>query len=157
MSKNPKIVVDAFLPDLLAIGETTLRPITMGTLLILEKIDSPLVNDAAIAAAKRNKGKFTVKLSNDDVARVVFVLTHSGKESLVLLSGGRQAFDSAVYEFLDRIPVSDMPKLGGLITEHFSRAFSTVIGGADDGAEKKTASAIPGMNSSDKTTASAGR
>jgi len=146
MSKNPKLVVDAFIPDLLAIGEITLRPITAGTTLVLSKINCPLVDEEAIAEAKRNKGKFAAKLSNDDVARLVFVLTHPAKESRILLYGGIEKFDAAVYEYLDRVSISDMPKLGGLINEHFERSFSTVIGGADI-AEKKTASATPGMNS----------
>ena len=143
MAKNPKLVVDAFVPDALKIGNIVLRPITMGTILVLEKLDCPLTDDNAIAAAKKNKGKFAANLSNDDVARLVFVLTHSAQDSLALLQVSRDVFDRAVYDYLDRIEVRDMPVLGGLITGHFQNAFSTVIGGAD-AVQKKTESATPG-------------
>jgi hypothetical protein len=156
MPKNPKLVVEAFLPDLLAIGEIKLRPITMGTTLVLEKIDCPLVDEENIAAAKKNKGKFTTPLSNDDIARLVYVLTHPAKSSRILLESGRQSFDAEVYDYVDRIPIANMVKLGGLITEHFTRSFSTIIGGGAE-AQKKTPPETHGMNSSEATTASDGR
>jgi len=137
MAQNPKLVVEAFTRGARKVGAITLRPITMGTILVLEKIKCPLVDDSVIAAAKKNKGKFAQNLQNDDVARLIFVLAHTGRESLALLQDGDAAFAAAVLDFMDKIPVSDMPLLGSAITEHFSAAFSTVVGGAA-AAEKKT-------------------
>jgi hypothetical protein len=128
MSKNPRIVVDAFLPDTLAVGDIILRPISAGTALILEKIKSPIVDDKVIAAARKNKGKFGAELSNEDVARIIFILTHPGKESLALWNRGPDVFEEAVYDYLDRIPVADVPALGLMINKHFEQAFSTIIG-----------------------------
>ena len=135
MSKNPSVVVDAFLPDTLSVGDIVLRPITAGTILILEKIKSPIVDDKVIAAARKNKGKFGAQLSNEDVARIIFILTHPGKESLALWNRGQDVFEQAVYAYMDRIPVADIPALGLMINKHFEKAFSTIIGGGGESAE----------------------
>ena len=160
MSKNPRKVVDAFLPGQTSIGDIVFRPITAATILLLEKIDCPLVDDEVIAAARKNKGKFDLKFSNDDIARLVFILTHSAKESLALINGGMAAFDVEVYNFLDRIPASDIPALGNVINTHFETAFSTIIGVNPSAGKKNVAEPptprTPWTSSSEMTTASAG-
>ena len=132
MSKNPRVVIDAFVPDVLALKDIILRPISAGTLLILEKINSPLVDDKIISAARKNKGKFQVELSNDDIVRIIFILTRRAKECKIILNRGIEAFDNEVYDYLDRIPAADLPQLGALINRHFENAFSTIIGGSPE-------------------------
>ena len=154
MSKNPKVVIDAMLPAIRSVGEIVLRPITLGVLLMLEKIGSPLVADKNLTPGRKPAKP---NLSNPDIVRVVFILTHPVAESLVLFNRGADVFDAAVYNYAESIKVSDLPALGSAINEHFVAAFSTIVSDAGKSGSKKNET--PGQNSktSEATTASAGR
>jgi len=117
-------VVKAFLPNLQTGCGLELRPFTLSTILLLEKIEHPLVDDAI----KRD-------MTNHEIASLVFVLTHPAVESNALLSHGPDAFDAAVMEAADRIPLAELRSLGMKIRAHFGAALETA---AAPGAEKKT-------------------
>jgi hypothetical protein len=128
---NPKRVVRAFLPEATKAAGLTLLPFTAGTILLLEKIEHPLVDDTA----KR-------EMSNEEVLALVFILTRPVKESNALLNEGPDAFSDAVMEFAGTIPVGELRPLGQAIREHFKAALATAAQ-PGDAPEKKDAPAAP--------------
>jgi hypothetical protein len=134
--KNPRKVVAA----MSAVGNTvegvTLRPITASTLVILERLDSPLV--------RRAEPGQPVQLSDLDVLRVLYALTHPAGECFCLIDDG--AYDRAAVEHGDTVPLPALPAIGAAINRLWEQALSTVIG-----AEKKTATPSPTSPSEDPT------
>ena len=128
---NPKRVVQAFIPPAAKAGGLTLRPFTAGTILLLERMEHPLVDDAA----KRD-------MTPEEVLSLVFVLTRPVKESNALLNQGPEAFSDAVVEFADTIPVADLKPVGEAIRAHFKAALSTAAQPGDK-PEGKGAPASP--------------
>lgn len=125
---NPKRVVKAFLPSEPAPAGLKLQPFTVGTVLLLEKLEHPLVDDAV----KRD-------MSNQETLTLVYVLTHPVPETNALLNQGPEALDAAVMEFAGRIPVSELRPLGQAIRRHFEAALATAGGPT----EKKTTAPAP--------------
>ena len=128
---NPKRVVRAFLPCSVTVAGLTLQPFTAGTILLLEKIDHPLVDDAA----KRD-------MTNEEVLALLFVLTRPVKESNALLNQGPEAFDDAVMEFAGGIPVARLKEIGAAVRSHFVAALETATPPGDD--HEKKARPAPG-------------
>jgi hypothetical protein len=114
MAHNPKKVVAALNAHGAKVGEIVLREFTPSTITIMQEIKSPLM---------QSKGK--VEMSDLDILRLVFVLAHPAGHTFGFLSEGLKAFDQAVIEFGDTIPIDDMPRLGRRLLELFSRAMST--------------------------------
>jgi hypothetical protein len=128
---NPKRVVRAFIPAATTAAGLTLLPFTAGTILLLEKIEHPIVDDAA----KR-------EMTNEEILSLVFILTRPVKESNALLNQGPEAFSDAVMEFAGTIPVGELRPLGQAIREHFKAALETAAH-AGDAPGKKEAPAAP--------------
>lgn len=125
---NPKRVVRAFLPTEINAAGLKLLPFTAGTILLLEKIEHPLVDEAA----KR-------EMTNEEVLSLLFILTRPVKESNALLNQGPDSFGDAVVEFAGTIPVGDLREIGGAIRAHFAAALETAAPAGDH--EKKAAPA----------------
>lgn len=128
---NPKRVVKAFLPDDTCVAGLTLQPFTVGTILLLEKLNHPLVRDDL----KR-------EMTNQEVLTLVYVLTHPVPATNALLHQGPSAFDAAVMDFASTIPVGALRPLGLAIRRHFEAALATATsGGEENSTEKKTTAA----------------
>ena len=133
MSRHPKAVVSAMLAAGKTVGGIKLREFTAGTSLLLQKLGHPLSVDPDTRPA----------MTDMDVMIMVYVLTHTAAECNALVDQGRPAFDAAVIEFSDTIPMDQLPALGAAINELLERAVSTVGGGA----QKKTQGTTPSTTS----------
>lgn len=129
---NPKRVVKAFLPGETRVAGLTLFPFTAGTILLLEKIGHPLVDDAA--------GR---DMTNEEVLSLVFVMTRSVKESNALLNDGPETFGNAVMEFAGGIAIADLKPLGMAVRAHFASALETAVGRGEDPGKKPAPAATP--------------
>jgi hypothetical protein len=129
MSRNPKKVVEAFTASGANVAGIELREFTISTLILMEKIDCPLLG-------KSIPGK-PAEMSNLEVLRLIFILSKTPVECHRALSSGLSVFDENVMEFGSAIHVQDIKPLGVKIQELFARAMSTAPGGAG-ASEKKT-------------------
>ena len=116
MARNPKKVVEAFTASGASIAGIELREFSISTMLVLEKLHSPLVDK--VEGAK-------VKLTDLDVMSLVYVLSHPSAECFALLRDGTKTFDEAVVEFAEGIKPTALPALGDAINKLFARAMST--------------------------------
>ena len=120
---NPKRVVKAFLPEPITVGTLKLQPFTVGTVLLLERLDHPLMDDKAKA-----------DMTNDEVMTLVYVLTRPVAESNALYQKSPDDFAAAVLDFAAQIPLAELRPLGEAIRRHFADAVATVmpLGGAPE-------------------------
>jgi len=132
MARNPTRVVEALTAAGVTVAGIALREFTVGTYLVLQKIESPLV--------MREPGE--IQLSDLQVVDLLFVLSRSPVASNALLAQGRAAFDAAVIEFAGGIRMADLPSFESAIRDLMQRASSTAPG-EPGGAEKKTSSTSP--------------
>jgi hypothetical protein len=129
MSRNPKKVVAAFAAAGAKVAGIQLRELTISTIILLEKLDSPLL--------KQIDGK-TVPLSDFDMMRLIYVLCRPSADCLRLLED--RTFDAAVLTFCETIPPTALPAIGEQINRLFYRAMSTApSGGEESGGKKKDA------------------
>ena len=142
MAANPKKVLEAFDPGQIRVGNVVLAPVTLGHLKTLEIIKSPFVQP----------DKKLRIITTDSIIEIVFILTRPAPETRDLLSAGRPVFFKAAYDFASTIPCQHLKALGDAIGAHLAQAFSSIIGPAGSGAQKKTATA-PGTPSSTKSEA----
>jgi len=126
---NPKRVVRAFMPAKSTAAGLVLLPFTAGMILLLEKIEHPLVDDA--------EGR---EMTNEEVLSLLFILTRPVKESNALMNQGPEAFSDAVVEFAGTICVRDLRPIGKAIKEHFGAAMETAAQ-PGDAPEKKASPA----------------
>ena len=111
---TPKAVVDAFLPDQILAGNLPLNPVTMSTIIALQKINSPLLKTENASA-----------LDIASIAEALFIMTQPiVKVRGLIVSGG---FRTAVDRMADEIPVALLPPIGELLNKHLPDAFSTAI------------------------------
>jgi len=123
MSRQPKKVVEAFTATGIQIGKLHLHEFTAATLLIMQKINSPLI------------GTDKSKMTDMDILNLVFILAHPAQESYRLLVGGKIVFEEAVIKFADEISIKDIQSVGSAINKLFERAMSTAPGSSST--EKK--------------------
>lgn len=142
----PQPVRDAFVPlEPLRVGDLDLHPLTLGTLILLEQLDSPLVDLEG-----------TAEVSVKDLAEALYVLTRHLPASRAVLARGREAFDTAVMELANQIPAGELLAVGQKVRDHLAATFGMFIPSQpEEAGEKKTQtpnpSAPPGL-----ATASAG-
>lgn len=117
MAGNPKRVVRAFLPEPIRVGALTLQPFTAGTVLLLERMEHPLVAGDRVRRSR--------KMSNDEVMALLFVLSRPVKEAIALMNQGPESFDAAVVEFASTIPLSDLREVGAALRRSFQDAVAT--------------------------------
>lgn len=129
MARNPKKVVEALAARGSQHGAIRLREFTPATIVIMQKIGSPLMD----AAGGRKE------MTDMDILKMVFILAHPAGDSFSLISDGPRAFEQAVIEYGDGIPLGDLPDLGKKLIQLFVRATSTAPAGAVPGAKKKGA------------------
>ena len=124
--RTPREVLDAFAPLPLQIGKLQLQPLTLASLMVLERIESPLADE--------NFGPET-EVTVADTLNVLFIQTRTPAESMRLIGGGRAEFDAAVLELASGIDLRELPRLTLVLRETFTRAFAALVGG---GGQKKT-------------------
>ena len=122
--KNPAKARNALLVGPIKVANLTLHPMTLGTVLLLEEIDSPLVLDG------KKLGKAF------DIINLVYILSRPAKESLALISKSKDAFRAEVLKMAESILPSDLEELGAAVQKIYEESFAPAI--AFGGAEKKT-------------------
>ncbi|MFZ4394155.1 MAG: hypothetical protein ACOYOU_00855 [Kiritimatiellia bacterium] len=126
MKKTPKVVREALLSGSVhTVGGIQLREVTLSTLLILEEINSPLVDEQA----KTRKDP----MKNMDLMRAIYVFSKHPREAFATFRLGQAAFDAAAIELGASISVPDTKAIGEKMAELIARATSTIVS-----AEKKT-------------------
>lgn len=113
MSQNPAIAREALAPSPRVVGALTLQPVTLGTVLVLEKIGSPLLT------AKPGDAVSALELF-----RTVYVLTHPVDEVLALHARGAAAFDTTVIQWASQVTIADLEPLTRAVIEHLAAAFA---------------------------------
>ena len=116
MAKNPSRVVNAIIPDRPTVAGIVFHPLTLGKVLVLEKLKHKLFE----AGDKKN-----IQLSSEDMAQLAFVLAEDSKRTAVLLGSGRNVFDAAMYEFLERIPVTEVDAVRRAVFSLMGAGFAT--------------------------------
>jgi hypothetical protein len=120
---TPRAVVNAFVPDQVMAGTLVLQPVTMSTILLLQKISSTVLKSD-------DADTFNLR----DIASALFILTQPAPHVRMLIQSAE--LDSAVDALMDTVPAAVLPQLGALINAHIETAFSTAVpmgpkGGAD--------------------------
>ncbi|WP_043585370.1 hypothetical protein [Geminisphaera colitermitum] len=133
--RTPGEVLDAFAPVPLAIGDLTLRDITPGDFILLERIDSPFADQEQLSG-----GDITL----NDMMILVYVLTRPTVEVFAILGRGREAFDREVIALASRFPFPLIEDIAAKIRAKIMQAFASLITGAP--AKKKATT--PGNASS---------
>lgn len=143
-SRNPAVVREAFFPPALRVGDLVLRELSLGSFMLLEQVDSPLVDDtgAEVTAA--------------DLAAAGFILTRDLEVSRDLLVQGRPAFDRAVFSWSCEIPLAQLRELGARIGEAIRSAMSTALPTGQKKTETTPVAAAPATSAASGATASAG-
>lgn len=126
MRKTPKVVREALLAGSVhQVAGIQLHEVTLSTLLILEEINSPLVDESAMARK--------APMKNMDLMRAIFVFARHPRDSYAAFLSGQATFDSAVIEFGAGISIQAAKELGEKMGELIARASSTILQ-----SEKKT-------------------
>jgi len=120
MQNNPQAVVDAIYPDPILIGNIELRPLTMGTLIFLQKINHPILK----VLDKPDQAN-QIEITLGDVMNLVFAMSHLPSECNRLRCQG--TFDAAVLDFADTIEPAEIRTMGEKIQAHFRKQFETSI------------------------------
>ncbi len=118
---TPKVVLNGFFPKAIKVGDLNLFPLSAARVMILQKLNSPYLK-------MQPDGKYA-DVTDIDVARAAFVFAMPLKEIRTAMGRGDLQFDDAVWGFMDRVPVSDLPTLGKKIQEAISQGLSTILSG----------------------------
>lgn len=118
-SQTPKAVLHAFAPDVLSAAGMEFQPITMSTILLLQKVDNSLL--------KKDAG-----FSVEDILNALYIVSHDIRAVRALLaqrgpSGGRQAFEDAVFEMAIAIPARAIGVIGEALNQALTDAFATLV------------------------------
>ena len=141
--RNPALVRRAFMAQPIVVGAITLRPITLSIYMLLEEIESPLIEEAGQEA-----DDFTIR----DMAAAVYILSHDEETVMASLDKSRSAFDRAVLKWAASVPAPDLMELGQAVAKSMADALATVLP-----SEKKTGTVAPDKSSkAARATASAG-
>lgn len=132
--RTPQEVLDAFAPLPIDFAGQRLRPLSLASFVVLERLDSPFADDQLSAGT-------LAEIKAEDMALVAYVLTRDPVDVLDLIAQGRHAVDRAVLTFVADIPAEQIRQLGEAIGRIIVRAFATVVGGG--GAQKKTTTRSP--------------
>jgi hypothetical protein len=126
MRKTPKVVREALLAGSdHQVAGIKLYEVTLSTLLILEEINSPLVDESAMARK--------APMKNMDLMRAIYVFSKHPREAYASFQKGQAAFDAAVIEFGATLSIQQTKEIGEKMGELIARATSTILQG-----EKKT-------------------
>jgi hypothetical protein len=133
LQTTPAAVRAAFTATGEYVGALHLRPLTVGTQMVLERIEHPFTDPTFIASPRTPTSR--------EIARAIFVLSHTAVECEELLDRGLPVFDRAVIEQMDTIPIGDQRELGAKLQQVLASSLITLIAGR--GASKGGADPLP--------------
>lgn len=129
MSATPKVVIDAFIPAVVAVGTVRLQPITAAHYLALQKHNSPFVrgesNDVALG----------------DVIAALYIMQTPAEEVLTL--AGEPDFQKRVNAFAGRISLDHLPDVAHKLYVHLKAAYATRVANDDGGKEDADGAPFP--------------
>lgn len=128
-SRTPKVVVDALFPTPIMAGDLVLRPLSLAEFILLEKLDSPLLELESVDEEEITIEQFAV---------AVYLLTTPYDEvDALVCDRPRAEFDRAVRQFSRKLPPAELITIGLKVRTAIAAAFATVQ--QVSGGEKKTA------------------
>lgn len=127
-SRTPQVLVDAFFPKAIKVGDLKLRALSLAEFILLEKIESPLLEIDQVDESE-------VSLENFAAAVFILAMPFDVVEPLIC-EGGKAEFDRAVRQFATKVPGGETIALGRKVQVAIAEAFATV---QQVSGEKKTA------------------
>lgn len=126
MNETPKAVLDAIIPERIAVCGLELRPLSLAHWLALQKIGSPIVQPDIVE---------TTAL---DVVRAAMLLSMDGVEAM-RLSRDANTLDMASAAFAAGIAPAVLPDLARAIRMRIDQALSAAIPGDREGSDSPLA------------------
>ena len=125
-------------PQTLKIGKWTIKPLTVNTLILLEKIDSPFMDEGFNAAT----GKYTdgQKLTIEEMIRSFYVIANADDPRIDEQVNDPVAFNRCVSAMAREISMADLARMTAGINEQMGRvneALADTSDGAEGNAPKK--------------------
>jgi hypothetical protein len=157
----PGPLLDAFVNDAPVVHGFKLQPVAMGLIMILKKIQSPLLEIVRIMreeftrppsgthgddATRENvwtrineRLDKEVSAEDEQFVETIFCFIHPLNEIRLLLNSGRAAFrERALREISDRVTTAQMADLQKAVSMHYRASFATVINHSPPSAEGGT-------------------
>ncbi len=129
MSATPKVVIDAFIPAVVAVGTVRLQPITAAHYLALQKHKSPFV-----------LGEST-EIGMDAIIVALYIMQTPADQ--VLTIAGDPDFLQRVNAFAGRISLEHLPDVAHKLYLHLKAAYATRIANEDGGKEDADGAPFP--------------
>lgn len=147
----PGPLLDAIEPRAKKVCGFTLRPIVLSDIAFLQRIDSPLIKIGEIAAKTEGNGSGTVGSLMDKLIEAMnkpgssesktqamgrlsegiihsfFILATPTKRVRSLIAAGKLE-ETAMEEIGDKLKPGDLVEIQNALAQHFSEAYSTVVG-----------------------------
>lgn len=132
----PATPTDDLNPRPLSVGRFTIQPLTVNTLILLEKIGSPFMADDFDAAANRYKdGR---KVTMEELVRSFYVLAHADDPRLDEQVNDPLAFQRCVSAMAREITMAELAKLSASVGQQMGRVNQAIAEtGAEGGGPKK--------------------
>lgn len=149
----PGPLADAFDPEPLSVGHFTVRPYVPFDMVVLRKLESPLLKQMA-ELAKPEEERRPTEFDDMDEAVMIFQFITPIERVRDLVQRGARAFRAAAEQeiaFNPRINAVLQAQLVQAVTKQFLRAFSTVInyGGGESGKKGPFPTAQPEVSETD--------
>ena len=131
--RTPSVVLKAFLPEAMRLGELVLQPLTIKTWMILEKIESPFLRtkpDSVIGIGDILPTLFVLTQSIAEVERVLdlppgwCVPLGLPQPALPISAQGKQNLGEAVTAFAEALPMRHLLTIGDKIASHIAAEFA---------------------------------
>lgn len=116
--RNPAVIRQAFLANPITVGSITLRPLTLATYMLLEEIESPLIEEAGTGV-----GEFSIR----DMGAAVYVLSQPEETVMAAIEKGRPHFNRVVLKWAAKVPAPDLMALGQAVARQLADAMATVL------------------------------
>ena len=113
MNETSTLAPQSSEPQTLTAFGKPLRPITLGTLLVLQEIGHPFATNG-----------FKGEVTHLDLARAFFVLTRPASESVAAIKGGR--FFEEILEFADNHTLAEIEASAAVMLLHLTEALATL-------------------------------
>jgi hypothetical protein len=110
--KTPAVILDAFLPEQIKVGNIALNPVTMSTIMVLEKLQSPFLGGGA-------------EMKYQHIAEALCVFSQPIATVREALRNG--TFQALVDSLADQLDMAVLAKAVPAIAEHIGKAFETSI------------------------------
>ena len=129
MSATPKVVIDAFIPAVVAVGTVRLQPISAGHWLALQKHKSPFTEGS------------DGTISMQEIITALYIMQAPADQ--VLNIAGEPDFQSRVNVFAGRISLEHLPDVAHKLYLHMKAGYATRIANDDGGGKEDDADGAP--------------